>query len=108
VANAIWFTWPGSRTRCTPAAIRELFGEFEVTNEKITSAFEKTTVYTVQGVYRCFLTDCPDAIWLARRLPHRIREKDESYLSDDLTAELFAHERIDLKGAIVKVRELGD
>jgi hypothetical protein len=45
---------------------------------------------------------------LARKIPHRIREKYEIYLSDDLTAELFARERIDLKGAIAKVRELGE
>jgi hypothetical protein len=59
-------------------------------------------------MYRCILTDCPDAISLARKYPHRIREKYEIYLSDDLTAELFARERIDLKGAIVKVRDFGE
>jgi hypothetical protein len=42
---------------------------------------------------------------LARKFPHRIREKYEIYLSDDLTAELFAHECIDLSGAIGKIRE---
>ena len=52
-----------------------------------------------------FLTTCPDAMSLARKFPHRVREKYEIYLSDDLTAELFARECIDLSGAIGKIRE---
>ena len=44
---------------------------------------------------------------LARQFDHRVREKYEVYLSDDLTAELFARERIDLTGAIERIREGG-
>ena len=38
---------------------------------------------------------------------HRVREKYDVYLSDDLTAELFAREGIDLPGAIKSIREGG-
>ena len=76
-----------------------------MTDEKIALVFEKTTVARVQEIYRGFLTTCPDAISLARKFPHRIREKYEIYLSDDLTAELFGRDCIDLSGAIEKVRD---
>jgi hypothetical protein len=79
-----------------------------VTDESIALVFEKTMVTRVQEISRDCLTDCPDAISLARKFPHRIRAKYEIYLSEDLTAELFARERIDLDGAIAKVRELGE
>jgi hypothetical protein len=76
-----------------------------VSDEKIASVFEKTSVARVHEICRGFLSNCPDAISLARKLPHRNHEKYETYLSDDLTAELFARERIDLSGAIGKIRE---
>jgi hypothetical protein len=107
-ADALWFTWTGSRIQSTLSGLGEFFGGLKVTDESIALVFEKATVARVQEIYSGFLTDCPDAISLARKYPHRIREKYEIYLSDDLTAELFARERIDLKGAIAKVRELGE
>jgi hypothetical protein len=76
-----------------------------VTDERIALVFEKTKVARVQEIYRGFLTESPDAISLARKFPHRSQEKYEIYLSDDLTAELFARERIDLAGAVGKIRE---
>ena len=54
-----------------------------------------------------FSANCPDAVSLARRFDHRVREKYEIYLSDDLTAELFARERIDLGGAMERIQEGG-
>ena len=60
----------------------------------------------VQDVYRGFLEQSPDAMSLARQFEGRVWEKYESYLSDDLTAQLFAQERIDLVGAIQKIREI--
>jgi hypothetical protein len=44
---------------------------------------------------------------LARQFPHRVVEKYDSYLSDDLTALVFARERLDLDGAVQKIKELG-
>jgi ATP-dependent helicase Lhr and Lhr-like helicase len=105
--NAIWFTWTGARIQRTLAGLGQHFGGLKVTDEDVALVFEKTTVARVQEVYRGFLTNCPDAISLAGKFPHRIREKYEIYLSDDLTAELFARERIDLGGAIGKIREFG-
>ena len=89
----------------TLSGLGEFFGGLKVTDEKAALVFEKTSIARVQETYRGFLTNCPDATSLARKYPHRIREKYEIYLSDDLTAELFARERIDLDGAIGKIRE---
>jgi hypothetical protein len=74
-----------------------------VTDEGIALVFEKATVARVQEVYCRFLVSCPDPVALALRFPVRVREKYEVYLSDDLTAELFARERLDLNGATEKI-----
>jgi len=100
---AIWFTWTGSRIQRTLFALGQFFGGFKVADEEIALVFEKASVARVQEVYRQFLVSCPDPVALARQFPYRVREKYEVYLSDDLTAELFARERLDLKGAIAKI-----
>ena len=69
--------------------------------------FEKVTVAHVREIYRGFLTECPNAVSLAMQFPHRLIEKYDRYLSDELTALLFARERLDLSGALDKVREIG-
>jgi ATP-dependent helicase Lhr and Lhr-like helicase len=103
--DAVWFTWTGTRIQRTLSGLGEFFGGLKVADEKVALVFEKATVARVQEIYRGFMTQCPDAISLAQKFPYRIREKYEIYLSDDLTAELFARERIDLNGAIGKIRE---
>ena len=77
-----------------------------MTNEEVALVFEKATVARVQEIYLGFMTCCPDAIALAQEFPYRVREKYEIYLSDELTAELFARECIDLNGAIEKIRQI--
>ena len=104
--DAVWFTWTGSRIQRTLSGRGEFFGGFKVTDEKVALVFEKAKVDRVQEIYRGFMTQCPDATSLAQKFPYRIREKYEIYLSDELTAELFARECIDLNGAIEKIREI--
>jgi hypothetical protein len=53
----------------------------------------------VREAYSELLMSGPSAETLAERFPIRVREKYEVYLSDELTARLFARERIDLHGA---------
>jgi hypothetical protein len=76
------------------------FGGLKVLDEEIALVFEKATVADVQATCRGFLTDCPDAVSLARRFPYRVVEKYDGYLADDLTAQVFSRERLDLDGAI--------
>jgi len=111
--DTIWFPWTGSRIQRTLFALGKFFGGLAVTEEKshpasarIALMFEKATVPKVQEVYRGFLEKCPDAVSLAEQFEGRVREKYEPYLSDDLTAQLFAQERIDLVGALQKIREI--
>jgi ATP-dependent helicase Lhr and Lhr-like helicase len=111
--DVIWFPWTGSRIQRTLFGLGKFFGGLKVAEEKSYSAssrialvFEKTTVDRVTEIYRGFLTNCPEPVALAQGFPHRIREKYESFLSDELTAEIFARERIDLAGAIMKIREI--
>jgi ATP-dependent Lhr-like helicase len=106
-ADAVWFTWTGSRIQRTLLGLGEFFGGLKVTDERVALVFEKATVDKVREIYRGFLSNCPDSVSLARRFDQRVREKYEIYLSDDLTAELFARERIDLSGAIERIREGG-
>jgi hypothetical protein len=56
-------------------------------------------------IYRGFLTNCPEGVSLAREFPERIRENYEVHLWDELTAALYARERIDLSRAIQKIRK---
>jgi ATP-dependent Lhr-like helicase len=106
-ADTIWFTWTGTRIQRALLGLGEYFGGLKVEDEGIALVFKKASVAQVQAVYHGFLNDCPDAVALAGRCPHRVREKYEVFLSDDLTAEVFARERIDLKGAVDKIRDLG-
>ena len=85
----------------------EFFGGLKVDDKRIALVFEKTNVNKVREIYSGFLSSSPDALALARRFEHRVREKYDVYLSDDLTAELFAREGIDLPGAIKSIREGG-
>ena len=66
-------------------------------DEDVALVFEKAPVARVQEIYRGFLAECPDAVSLAMQFPYRLVEKYDRYLSDDLTAQLFARERLDLE-----------
>jgi ATP-dependent Lhr-like helicase len=102
--DAIWFTWTGSRIQRTLHGLGEHFGQVKVHDEHIALVFAKTTVAQVQEVYRGFLEHCPDAISIAQKFEGRAHEKYERYLSDDLTACIFARERVDVEGAVEKIR----
>ncbi len=105
--DAIWFTWTGSRIQRTLSGLGNYSGGLKVVDEGVALVFEKATIAHVQEIYRGFLSNCPDAVSLARQFPHRVVEKYDSYLSDDLTALVFARERLDLDGAVEKIKELG-
>jgi hypothetical protein len=106
-ADAVWFTWTGSRIQRTLSALGEFFGGLRVDDKRVALVFEKTTVDKVREIYSGFLSSCPEAVALARRFEHRVREKYDVYLSDELTAELFARDSIDVAGAIKSIREGG-
>jgi ATP-dependent helicase Lhr and Lhr-like helicase len=97
--DAVCFTWTGSRIQRTLWGLGTYRGGLKVTDEGIALVFEKATFARVQEIYRGVLADCPDAVSLARQFPSRVVEKYERYLSDELTAEVFARERLDLSGA---------
>ena len=103
--DAIWFTWTGSRIQRALWGLASFFGGLKVTDEEVALVFEKTPVARVHEIYRGFLTQCPDAVSLATQFPWRLDEKYDRYLSDNLTAQLFAQERLDLSGALEKIRE---
>ena len=106
--DTIWFTWTGSKIQRTLSGLGSFAGGLKVIDEGIALVFEKATVAHVQEVYRRFLTTCPDAVSLALQFPYRVVEKYDGYLSDDLTALVFARERLDLDGAIGKIQEVGN
>ena len=102
--DTIWFTWTGTRIQCTLLGLGAHFAGLKVTDEDVALVFEKVPVAHVQEIYRGFLTECPNAVSLAMQFPYRAIEKYDRYLSDELTALLFARERLDLSGALEKVR----
>jgi len=97
--HAVWFTWTGTKIQRTLYGLGRYFGGFDVSDEGTALAFEKTTISKVREAYGELLMNGPSADRLAERFPLRVREKYEVYLSDELTARLFARERIDLHGA---------
>ena len=97
--RAVWFTWTGTKIQRTLYGLGSYFGGFDVSDEGIALVFEKTTISKVREAYSELLMSGPSAETLAERFPIRVREKYEVYLSDELTARLFARERIDLHGA---------
>jgi ATP-dependent helicase Lhr and Lhr-like helicase len=104
--DTIWFTWTGSKIQRTLLGLGTHFGALKVTDESVALVFEKVPVARVQEIFRGFLAECPDAVSLAMQFPSRAGEKYDRYLSDELTAELFARERLDLSGALNKIREI--
>ena len=104
--DTIWFTWNGSKIQRTLWALGKITGTFTIVDEAVALVFEKTPIERVKEIYQAFLTNCPEAVALAMQFPWRVVEKYERYLSDDLTAELFARERMDLVGALEKIREI--
>ena len=90
-----------------PSGTRKTLRSTNYPRRRVALVFEKTPVARVQEIYRGFLANCPDAVTLARQFPYRVIEKYDRYLSDDLTAELFARERLDLSGALEKIRGIG-
>jgi ATP-dependent Lhr-like helicase len=104
--DTIWFTWTGTKIQRTLLGLGAHFGGLKVIDERVALVFEKVSLAQVLETYRDFLTECPDAVSLAMQFPHRIVEKYDRYLSGDLTAELFARERLDLSGALNKIREI--
>ena len=88
--DAIWFTWSGTRIQRTLYGLGTYVAGFRVADEGIALVFEKTSVSRVKEAYASYLTDGPDALNLALKFPIRVREKYEGFLSDELTARLFA------------------
>ena len=97
--RAVWFTWTGTKIQRTLYGLGSYFGGFDVSDEGTALVFEKTTISKVREAYGALLMNGPSAEMLAEKFPLRVREKYEVYLSDELTARLFARERIDLEGA---------
>jgi ATP-dependent Lhr-like helicase len=97
--DTVWFTWTGSRIQRTLGALGQFFGGLKVEDEGVALVFEKATVLHVQETYRRLLAECPQPVDLAVQFASRVQEKYELYLSDELTAEIFARERLDLPGA---------
>lgn len=102
--DTVWFNWTGSKIQRTLWAMAKLSGLANVNDEQVALVFEKTLLSRVQEIFQSFLSNCPDAVSLAHQFPHRVVEKYERFLSEDLTAELFARERMDLSGALEKIR----
>lgn len=94
-----WFTWTGSRIHRTLAALGQHYAGLDVQDEGIALRFERTTEADVRHAYLALAESCPSAEEIAARLPVRVTEKYDSFLSDDLQCLLYARNCLDCNGA---------
>ena len=97
--RTVWFTWTGTKIQRTLYGLGSYFGGFDVSDEGTALVFEDHDFQSARSV-QCTPDEWPQCQMLAERFPICVREKYEVYLSDELTARLFARERIDLHGLV--------
>ncbi|MDX9975782.1 MAG: DEAD/DEAH box helicase [FCB group bacterium] len=95
-----WFTWTGSRINRTLAALGKHFAKLDVRDEGIALVFEKATEADIRRAYLEFAEHCPSAEDIAARIPVRVTEKYDAFLSDDLQCLLYARNCLDTSGAV--------
>jgi ATP-dependent Lhr-like helicase len=99
-----WFTWTGSRINRTLAALGKHFAGLEVRDERIAISFEKADGDDVRRAYLELAAACPSAEDIAARLPVRITEKYDPFLSDDLQCLSYARNCLDEAGAVSTIK----
>jgi ATP-dependent Lhr-like helicase len=99
-SNIIWFTWTGSRINRTLMGLGRFYGELNVLDDGIALTFEDASIEEIKMKYRGFLKRCPPAEELAVYFPTLIQEKFDEYLSDGILAQVFAHNYLDINGAL--------
>jgi ATP-dependent Lhr-like helicase len=103
--DTIWFTWCGTRVNRTLLALG-LHKGLDVCDDEVALAFKKINEEDIQTCYLQFLSDKPDPIELAKCFPVKAMEKYDGYLADELLCESFAHNYLDLSGAIDFIERL--
>lgn len=98
-SDTTWFTWGGSRVNRTLLALG-LYNGLHVRDDGIALTFEKISDRDIQARYCQFLTELPDPVELALCFPVKAVEKYDEFLTDELLCEIFAHNYLDLPGAL--------
>jgi ATP-dependent Lhr-like helicase len=101
--EVIWFTWCGTRTNRTLLGLG-LYKDLDVSDEGIALTFENMSDVEIQECYGQFLLEQTDPVELASCFPVKAIEKYDSYLADELLSEAFAHNYLDLPGALRTIK----
>lgn len=102
--HTVWFPWTGSRIQRTLAALCRDAAGLEVREDEFTLTFEKAQPGEVRAALAGLLTSHPTAMELAAAFPIKTRETYDGYLSEELQTRLFAHNALDLDGALEVIR----
>jgi ATP-dependent helicase Lhr and Lhr-like helicase len=99
-AQTAWFTWTGSRINRTLLAIGRHVANLEALDEGIALVFSKSDPAEIQAAYAEALRHPPAPEALAATVPVKATEKYEGILSDALQTAIFAHNSLDVPGAL--------
>jgi ATP-dependent helicase Lhr and Lhr-like helicase len=99
-AQTAWFTWTGSRINRTLLAIGRHVANLEAVDEGIALLFTNADPAQIQAAYAEALRQPPAPEELAATFPVKATEKYEGMLSDALQTAVFAHNSLDVPGAL--------
>jgi len=103
--DLFWFTWCGSKVNRTLRALG-MHGGLIVYDEDIALHFNKVSETEIQTRYMAFLCQPPDILELAKGFPIKAMEKYDRFLDEDLLTESYAHDYLDLNGAMEVIKRL--
>ncbi len=104
-----WFTWCGSKVNTTLLGMGLLKG-LNVEDEDIALAFNNSSLKDIKRRYLSFLEEPCELLQVAAKFPLQAVEKFDCFLGDELRAEMFAHNYLDIPGAmkVIETLENGD
>jgi ATP-dependent Lhr-like helicase len=102
--DTVWFPWVGSRIQRTLAGLCRFAG-LEVCEDEFALTFAKVDEPAVRGALASLLQRHPSVLELAATFPVKAQAKYDSFLSEELQTRLFAHNALDLEGAIETLRQ---
>ncbi len=102
--NTIWFPWTGSRIQRTLAGLGRYYGGLDVEVEDVALVFGKVSEPAIRETYSRFLVEPPAPAQLAARFPATANHKYDGFLADELQAEVFANDWLDVEGALESLK----
>jgi len=97
--DTVWFTWTGSKTNRTLAALGSFAGGLEIVDKGIALNIARRTPDQVREVFQRLLNQTPSSLDLASTFAFKGGAKYDAFLSETLLSQAFAWHSLDLAGA---------